>query len=191
MAKSVGQRSAPFSSVLSRPGDLSPSLSAAVRSDQPFDSRYFLGSMPKRSDIRNFESRASYPIIGADSTAYPEHNPAMTGDWFIKEWMALAGKRQANLVAELGWTRRKASEVFNGDQPYKRDLVNEISAWLEIEPFELLMPPDAAFQLRQLREAAVAIAATQQPAKEKGRDHHLDPSPEKRTKASRNGSVSA
>lgn len=85
----------------------------------------------------------------------------MDRDWHLKSWMALAKKRQADLIKDLGWSRRKASEVFNGDQSYKREIVNEVSEWLQIEPYELLMPPQDALQLRQLRSAAMAIAAAQ------------------------------
>lgn len=87
----------------------------------------------------------------------------MKSDWHISEWMAQAQKRQVDLVNELGWTRRKASEVFNGLQPYKRETVNEIAEWLGIEPYELLMSPQEAIQLRHLRQAALAIAAQQSP----------------------------
>lgn len=72
--------------------------------------------------------------------------------------MAHTKKRQAHLVSDLGWSRRKASEVFNGDQPYKRETVNELSEWLQIEPFELLLPPEEAIALRQLRSSALRIA---------------------------------
>lgn len=85
----------------------------------------------------------------------------MVKDWYIKEWMAHCKKRQADLIRELGWQRRKASEVFNGDQAYKRETVNELSEWLGIEPYELLMPPSEALQLRQFKMAAIAIAASQ------------------------------
>lgn len=84
----------------------------------------------------------------------------MTKDWHLKSWMALAQKRQADLIKDLGWSRRKASEVYNGDQSYKREIVNEVADWLQVEPYELLMAPDDALQLRQLRSAAFAIAAT-------------------------------
>jgi transcriptional regulator with XRE-family HTH domain len=80
-------------------------------------------------------------------------------DWHLQEWMALLGKRQAHLIRDLGWSRRKASEVYNGDQQYKRDLVNELAQWLGIRPFELLMPPEEAQRIRQFRDAAYAIAA--------------------------------
>lgn len=91
----------------------------------------------------------------------------MSGDWFLQEWMAKRDKRQADLVRELGWTRRKASELYNGDQPYKRDVVNEIARWLQIEQYELLMPPAEAEQLRQVRQAALAIAAREPTQKSK------------------------
>lgn len=111
------------------------------------------------SDYRNKESTPPVPISGADKNSAPSDNPSMADDWFLQEWMARRDKRQADLVRELGWTRRKASELYNGDQPYKRDIVNEVARWLGIETFELLMPPVEADQLRQVRQAALAIAA--------------------------------
>ncbi len=74
------------------------------------------------------------------------------------------GKRQAALVNELGWNKGRANHVWHGRQPYSRALVNEISGWLEIEPYELLMLPADAEQLRMLRQAALAIAAGQPPS---------------------------
>ncbi|NBW06948.1 MAG: hypothetical protein EBR82_02855 [Caulobacteraceae bacterium] len=85
-------------------------------------------------------------------------------DWHLQEWMGWAEKIQADLVRELGWTKRKASEVYNGEQQFKRDTVLEIAKWLGIAPYELLMRPSEALQLRQFRSAAFAIAA------EAGRD---------------------
>lgn len=80
-------------------------------------------------------------------------------DWHLQEWLAHFQKRQASLVNELGWNKSKANLVFHGKQPYTRSIINEISAWLGIEPFELLMAPDEALALRQLRMAARTIAA--------------------------------
>ncbi len=73
--------------------------------------------------------------------------------------MAHFGKIQASLINELGWDKAKASFVWNGRQPYKKSLVNEIAKWLGIRPFELLMTPRDAFALRRLRETALQIAA--------------------------------
>ena len=119
------------------------------------------------SDFRNTESSPFVPFLGADNKQPRSDNPSMSGDWFLQEWMAKRDKRQADLVRELGWTRRKASELYNGDQPYKRDVVNEIARWLQIEQYELLMPPAEAEQLRQVRQAALAIAAREPTQKSK------------------------
>lgn len=72
-------------------------------------------------------------------------------------------KRQAALVNELGWNKSKANLVWHGKQQYTRATVNEVAAWLDIQPYELLMLPSDALQLRQFRQAALAIAAGQQP----------------------------
>lgn len=73
--------------------------------------------------------------------------------------MALHGKRQAALVNELGWSKNKANKIWHGEQTYKRELVNELAAWLGIEHYELLMPPGQALALRRLKETAKVIAA--------------------------------
>ena len=66
---------------------------------------------------------------------------------------------QSSLVAELGWSKAKANAIFHGTQPYKREVVNEVAAWLNIAPYELLMHPDEAHALRRLRQTAAAIVA--------------------------------
>lgn len=93
-------------------------------------------------------------------------------DWYFREWMERMKKRQSALVKDLGWTKNRAHMVWHGKQPYKRDDVNVIAAWLGIEPFELLMPPEEAFALRSIRQSARAIAA-----EDVGRpfDHERDP----------------
>lgn len=92
-------------------------------------------------------------------------------DWYLKDWLAYFGKKQAALVNELGWDKSKASYVVNGKHPYRRSIVNELAAWLDLAPYELLMPPAEAMHLRQLRDAAVAIAATMPMAAENGRPY--------------------
>jgi transcriptional regulator with XRE-family HTH domain len=80
-------------------------------------------------------------------------------DWHLKEWAAARGKKQADLVTELGWHSTTAHRLWHGKQPYRRDFVNEAARWLGIEPFELLMPPAEAIALKNIRRSALAIAA--------------------------------
>ncbi len=80
-------------------------------------------------------------------------------DWFLQDWARLKGKRQADLVNELGLLKNHAFKIWHGRQPYSRRIVNLVAGWLEIEPYELLMPPREAMALRRLRDAAIVIAA--------------------------------
>lgn len=80
-------------------------------------------------------------------------------DWYLQEWAELSGKRQADLASELGLLKNHAHRIWHSKQPYRRDIVNAVAKWLQIRPYELLMPPEEALQLRQLRESAMAIAA--------------------------------
>ena len=79
-------------------------------------------------------------------------------DWYLKEWFAHLGRRQIDMVNELGWHRTTANRLWHGRQPYRRDQVNEAARWLGIKPFELLMKPEDALALRFLEETARAIA---------------------------------
>ena len=114
-----------------------------------------------------------------DSDGFPTMAPVSeqlpAPDWYLKEWMHHFGKRQADLIRELGWSRNKASLVWNG-QDYRRDIVNELSAWLSLAPYELLMRPGDALALRGLRDYTLSLAA------EHGRPFAGSPSVAKRSK---------
>lgn len=112
-------------------------------------------------DFLNHESSEDVEKTANDRASAHEHIPNVDApDWYLKEWLAFLGKRQASLVNELGWDKSRANHVYHGKQAYKRDLVNEVSEWLEIQPFELLMPPQEAVALRNLRASAILIAKT-------------------------------
>ena len=80
-------------------------------------------------------------------------------DWFLKEWLATLGKKQADVVNDLDWNKAKVSLTASGKQPYTRDDVNEIADYLHLRPYELLMHPEDAMALRRLRDTAFRIAA--------------------------------
>ena len=67
-------------------------------------------------------------------------------------------KSQADAVRELGWPKATASDLWNGNQRYTQDYVDEVSTWFRIRPYELLMHPADAMALRHLRETAARIA---------------------------------
>ena len=80
-------------------------------------------------------------------------------DWYLKEWLSTLRKKQADIARDLDWNKARVSLMIRGEQQYTRDAINELAAYLNIRPYELLMHPDDAMALRRLREDAVRIAA--------------------------------
>lgn len=79
-------------------------------------------------------------------------------DWYLREWLATLGKRQADIVRDLDWNKARVSLMIRGDQQYTRDALNEMAAYLNLKPHELLMHPQDAMALRRLQASAVEIA---------------------------------
>lgn len=88
--------------------------------------------------------------IDAPSTAPP-------WDWFLNEWMLSTGVNQTVLRDRAGWGKASASNICSGKTGYSRRLINEAANALNIQPYELLMHPDDAMALRQLRNDALRI----------------------------------
>ncbi len=84
-------------------------------------------------------------------------------DWYLVEWLRYFGKIQADLERDLEWNKSKASLMCRHEQRYHRDDVNEVADWLHLKPYELLMPPEEAMNMRQLRQTALRIAAENPP----------------------------
>jgi len=102
------------------------------------------------------------PILGRRndrfvSISYP-WRMAPGHDWYLKEWLLTLGKKQADIVRDLDWNKARVSLMLRGKQPYDRDSINELAAYLNLKPHELLMHPSDAMSLRSLREEAVKIA---------------------------------
>lgn len=89
---------------------------------------------------------------------YPPSMGTPRHDWFLKEWLRASHKKQADLVKDLDWNKSKASLMARGLQPYTRDEVNEVAAYLSIHPYELLMHPEDAHALRRLRADMIRLA---------------------------------
>ena len=79
-------------------------------------------------------------------------------DWYLKEWLAALGKKQADVVRDLDWNKARVSLMMRGKQPYDRDSLNELAEYLEIRPYELLMHPADALALHAFRENAIKLA---------------------------------
>lgn len=79
-------------------------------------------------------------------------------DWFLKEWLASLNIKQVRLSELAEWDKRKTSYLVNGRQPFNRDTLNEAAHALNLRPWELLMHPKDAMEIRQLRKS-VELAA--------------------------------
>lgn len=78
-------------------------------------------------------------------------------DWYLKEWLTTLGKRQSDIARDLDWNKARVSLMLHGKQPYDRDAINEIAAYLNLREYELLMPPEQAMALRRLQSSAEEI----------------------------------
>lgn len=81
-------------------------------------------------------------------------------DWYLSQWLRTLHKKQADLVRDLDLNKAKVSLTANGKQPYDRDLINAVATYLNLRPYELLMHPDDAMNLRRLREDVIRMAST-------------------------------
>lgn len=86
--------------------------------------------------------------------------------WYFADHATAHGYRQADAERALGWPRGKINSLWNGKQRYTQETIDEVASWLGIEPYELLMRPEEADAIKQLRAAARAIASAPQPPTE-------------------------
>ena len=80
-------------------------------------------------------------------------------DWYLREWFATMGLKQRDLVTKLDYQPAAAHALWHSVQRYRRDHIADISALLNIQPYELLMPPEEAMALRRLRSVIAEAAA--------------------------------
>lgn len=82
-------------------------------------------------------------------------------DWYLKEWMLasdLRGRGAHTRLRELtGWSKATMSELYNGGQDFSPKILREAADAFKCEPFELLMPPEEAMAIRQMRASAFQI----------------------------------
>lgn len=140
------------------------------------------------SDNPTFESSYQRRIIGADIFPPLADNQVMLSKptkrastppdqlghrWYFAEHATALGYIQADAERALGWPRGKINALWNGKQRYTQETVDEVSAWLGVEPYELLMPPQEANAIRQLRAAAREIAAAPRPSSAATTDRNI------------------
>lgn len=105
-------------------------------------------------------SRGNDPILPlryGPQMAIPRH------DWYLKEWLRALHKTQQWVADELEIQKSKVSRKASGRTPYDRDDINAIAALLHLQPYELLMHPEDAMEIRNLRKS-IKLAAERRAA---------------------------
>lgn len=129
-------------------------------------------SMSHCSHITNNHSRRKIRDTPTDNKLPFPHNRNMSRrgvpkgpvNWFLREWMEACGLRgrgaQAKMMELTGWSKATMSQLFNGTQDYSPKVVNDAAKALNLQPYELLMHPDAANALKALRNDALRVVET-------------------------------
>lgn len=132
----------------------------SVNDIDPSRSRYWLSFMGNGLDHLN-DGMQPKSLAGQNDLSGRggyHHRMAPHHDWYLKEWLRQAGKKQADVVRDLDWNKARVSLMMRGLQPYERDAVNELATYLNIRPYELLMHPDDAMAIRRLRSEMLRLA---------------------------------
>ena len=112
--------------------------------------------MSECSDFLNTKSSEAVQFLRNAKRPPVSYNPIVL-DWFLRDWLAATDTSQADLVRATDYPKAKVSDLVGGKQRYNRDIVNDVSRALNIEPFELLMHPEDAMAMRRMRQAAETI----------------------------------
>lgn len=142
-----------------------------------------VGHSAECSDDPNILARPNIRFSITDRSESHSHdaNMATRGDWYLQDWFASLGMIQRDLVTKLDYPPATANALWHGVQRYRRDHIADVSALLNIEPWELLMHPEEAMALRRLRSAIAEVAA---PASSVGSPAPVPQTPEPRRRAS-------
>jgi len=83
--------------------------------------------------------------------------PKRYTNWFLREWMRTLKVNQAKLVEDTGYSKTTVSLLYNDQQDYSPSIVRDVASALKIPHYELLMHPDDAMAMRQLRKDALRV----------------------------------
>lgn len=79
-------------------------------------------------------------------------------DWYLKEWLDTLDCSITDLRERTGWTHRIGSQLVNRKVRWNRDHLSQAAFALNLSPWELLMPPADAMEVRQLRAQVLRAA---------------------------------
>lgn len=124
--------------------------------------------MSNSSHILNFAASKKIRNVHADTLLRSSYNPNMARRgipkgpviWFLREWMQASNvATQAQMSEKTGWSKAKMSQLYNFQQDINSEILLEAAQALNVRPYELLLHPDDAHAIRQMRKTALQLAA--------------------------------
>lgn len=78
-------------------------------------------------------------------------------DWFLADWMRALKISQAGLSERTGWSKASMNDIYHGRTSYYRRILNEAADALHLQPYELLMHPRDAMEMRRITRSVRVI----------------------------------
>jgi hypothetical protein len=72
-------------------------------------------------------------------------------EWFLKEHLAAKQKSNKWLEGKTGWTHRITNDLINRNIRFNSDHLAAVAEALEIEPFEIMLHPADAAEIKRIR----------------------------------------
>src|SRR5687767_11917495 len=95
----------------------------SVSDIEPSRSRYWLSVMDVGLDHLNLSAQQKSLAKQNDLSGLGGYHHRMASprhDWYLKEWLRQAGKKQADVLRDLDWNKARVSLMMRGIQPYER-----------------------------------------------------------------------
>ena len=86
--------------------------------------------------------------------------PKRYTNWYLRDWMRTLGVTQADLIERTELNKTAISLLCNDRQDYTPEIVRDMAGALNVATYELLMHPEDAMALRQLRRDALQVVRT-------------------------------
>lgn len=86
--------------------------------------------------------------------------PKRYTNWYLRDWMRTLSVRQADLIEKTDLNTTAVSLLYNDRQDYTPEIIRDVARALNLAPYELLMHPEDAMALRQLRRNAIQVVET-------------------------------
>lgn len=90
--------------------------------------------------------------------AVSKTRPKRYTNWYVRDWMKACDITQAELAERMDLNKTTVSHLVNNQIDYTPEYIRDVAKVLNIAPYELLLHPKDAFDLRRLMADASTAA---------------------------------